>query len=296
VHNTGDLGCGVPRVSVVVAVRGNPHALEGLLACLAGQEVAGCGVEVVIADNHTHATVEPPAVSAWPFTVRVVHEPVAGLSRARNAAIRAARGRVVAVTDPDARPRPGWLAGLLDALAVSGAWCAGGRVVAGFTGGHPPVLDARVWQMFAPPVGCWPDRVCVLRAPWWLVGCNLAFRRDPLPVFATGLGVCGRRRLSCEDLEITLRAQRAGRGVVVVPDAVVDRAVHPADVRLRALLHRAYGHGTSIARLRALHPDAEIYDSYRVIDAVRSARPVPVLLDLARIVGYRTARARCGGW
>lgn len=288
-----------PRATVVVAVRGNTPALDGLLAALAEQRLAG-GFEVVVADNHADRTVTAPT-DGWPFPVRVVHVPARGLSRARNAGVRLADGEMIAVTDPDARPRPGWLAGLADALSTTGAWCAGGRVLPRLLGSPRPRLSPEVAQMFIPP--SWPRTVTPLRPPWWLVGCNLAFRRSPLPLFCTylGAGAHGPGRMSCEDLEITVRAHAAALGVVVVPGAVVERAIHADDVRLAALAARAYGHGASMARLRALHPDAPIYDSYRLGDAVRMIRAGlrPALIGLSRVAGYRLARTGPtgpGGW
>lgn len=286
-----------PLATVVVAVRGNAGALEGLLAALAEQRLGG-GFEVVVVDNHAVRTVPAPPERAWPFPVRVAHVPTAGLSRARNVAVSLSLGEMIAVTDPDARPRPDWLAELADALATTGAWCAGGRVLPRFLGSPRSQVGPEVAQMFVPP--SWPRAVTPLRPPWWLVGCNMAFRRRPRPVFCTnlGAGAHGPGRLSCEDLEITVRATAEGLGVVIAPGAVVDRAIHPEDVRLAALARRAYGHGTSIARLRALHPDAPVYDSYRLGDAVRMVRAGlrPALIGLSRVAGYRLARTGRGAW
>lgn len=85
------------RVSVVVAVHGNVAALPGLVAAVAAQDVGSGDVEVVVVDNHAR-----PRVPAWDGSVagRVVHEPRPGLSRARNAGIRAASGDYLLVTDP----------------------------------------------------------------------------------------------------------------------------------------------------------------------------------------------------
>lgn len=285
-----------PRVSVVVAVRGNAAALPGLAATLATQEdVAAGDVELVVVDNHTRPQALAVFVENTPLPARVVHQPRPGVSRARNTGISATYGDYVLITDPDARPAPNWVSRLVAALEHTGAYCAGGKVVPRWTGRRPLRLHPRVAQLFVPPV--WPDRVAPLAAPYWLLGCNLGFRRDPLPRFDERLGVRGRRHLSCEDLEIVARAQRAGLGVVVAPDAVVARAIHPADRRVTALVGRAFWHGVSIARLVNAYPDTEIYDSDRVHDALASLGPtswLPALADLARITGLRAESTRLG--
>ena len=75
-------------------------------------------LELVIADND-----QTPSVERWrarwpdeaPFPVRYVHEPAAGVSNARNAAMSAARGGLIAFLDDDNEAEPGWLAALLEA-------------------------------------------------------------------------------------------------------------------------------------------------------------------------------------
>ncbi|MET7489344.1 hypothetical protein [Streptomyces sp. NPDC005538] len=86
--------------------------------------------------------------------------------------------------------------------------------------------------------------------------------------------------------------------MVVVPDAVVHRAIHPADLTVRAVARRPWWHGVSVARLLAIHPDAGIYDSYRLRDALAWARLGHVgvrrgaMADLLRIAGLRAERLR----
>lgn len=133
-----------------------------------------------------------------------------------------------------------------------------------------------------------------MAGPYWLAGCNLAVRRHPLPVFCEALGACGRRKSTCEDLEFVARAQREGLAVVVVPDAVVHRAVHPADLTVVGLLRRGFAHGSSVARLTALHPELVIFDNYgwdHVLQRWRQDR-VSALVAAARILGRAVGRAR----
>lgn len=289
--NSIDRDC--PFVSVVVAVRGNAALLPGLLRCLAGQAFPTGHMEVVLVDNHarpvlSEALLEPAGVPGV-----VVSEPQAGLSRARNAGIRHARGEYLVFTDPDSRPETTWILHLVTALRDTDAYCAGGRLIARYTGPGRPRWDDGVRQLFVPP--SWPERTSRLQAPYWLAGCNLAVRRDPLPVFNEHLGACGRRHLSCEDLELVIRAQHEGNTVIVVPEAVVHRAIHPTDLRLTAVLARAFWHGVSIARLCRQHPAAEIYDSSHLRHALPvlfSSRWRAGLAGIARVLGLRSESAR----
>ncbi|MFJ9901198.1 glycosyltransferase family 2 protein [Streptomyces sp. NPDC091280] len=288
-------GSARPAASVVVAVRGNTSALEGLAAAVWAQRVEG-GIELIVVDNHPTPVLQPGSGRLGPMACRIVHEPVPGLSRARNTGIGQARGDVVLITDPDARPGLGWASGMIRALEETGAYAAGGKVVPRFTAKDPAEVPAELMQLFVPPL--WPQTTAELAAPYWVVGCNLALRSSPRPWFDTRLGVAGRRHLSCEELEFTVRAERDGLRVVVVPDAVVHRAIHPADLTVRAVAGRAWWHGVSVARLLVIHPGAEIYDSYRLRDALAWTRLVrtggrrTVLADVLRIVGLRGERLR----
>lgn len=283
------------QVSIVAAVRGNTEALSGLAGAVRAQDYPADDLEFVVVDNHPIPVLPLELRRLGPMPCRIVHEPRAGLSRARNAGIRQARGEVVLITDPDARPEPDWVRRMAAALHAKGAYCAGGRVVPHFTGGDTAV-PPDVLQLFVPPA--WPEATTELAAPYWVVGCNLGIRRSPLPQFNPRLGVTGRRHLSCEELEFTVRAQRSGHLVVVVPDAVVHRAIHPADLTAAALWSRALWHGTSVARLLAIHPGADIYDSYRLRDALaptrlrsRTGRRI-AMTGVARVFGLRTERLR----
>ncbi|MFE2426982.1 glycosyltransferase family 2 protein [Streptomyces sp. NPDC059373] len=283
-------------MSIVVAVRGNTGALGGLATAIRAQDYPAGDLELVVVDNHRVPVLPPGPYRFGPMPCRVVHETRPGLSGARNAGIRQAHGEIVLITDPDARPEPDWARRMAAALETTGAYCGGGKVVPYFTGGAAADVPADVLQLFVPPM--WPQVTTELTAPYWAVGCNLAIRRSPLPQFDTRLGVTGRRHLSCEELEFTVRAQHSGHLVVVAPDAVVHRAIHPADLTAAAVWGRALWHGVSVARLLAIHPGADIYDSYRLRDALAPARlrsrtgRRSAVADVARVVGLRAERFR----
>ncbi len=118
------------RVSLVVTVRDEAASIDALLASVAAQTLPPD--EVVIVDggstDDTLARLDP-----WrdrlPLTV--LSRPGANISRGRNAAIAAASGAVVAVTDAGVRLAPGWLAALVAPLRAP--WGADGPdVVGGF--------------------------------------------------------------------------------------------------------------------------------------------------------------------
>jgi GT2 family glycosyltransferase len=274
-------------VCVVVAVRGNAPALYGLLQRIREQRFSG-RLRLVVVDNHPRAVGVDELVGSSDV---VVHEPRAGVSRARNKGVAQVdqQADYVIFTDPDSRPDPDWIRVLVGELERTGAYCAGGRLVPRYIGfATPPSLDPELEQLFVPL--SWPEKTTSVRPPYWLAGCNLAVRRWPEPVFNERLGVRGRRRLACEDLELVERVRAEGREALVVPDAVVRRAIHARDLRLSALIRRAFGHGVSMARLQQRHPHAEVYDTARVRQVLAAGTSWRArVVHLARIAGWRSA-------
>jgi glycosyltransferase involved in cell wall biosynthesis len=102
------------RVSVVVPTYRRAHLLARCLAALAAQDFEPPDYEVVVADDaaseETRLQVEEFARGARPA---VVYAPVTGAhgpAAARNVGWRRARAPVIAFTDDDCAPEPGWLA------------------------------------------------------------------------------------------------------------------------------------------------------------------------------------------
>ena len=94
-----------PSVSVVVCTLGRPGPLA---ACLASLDALRRTPGEVLVVNNNPSDARPRTV-AEQHGARVVDEPRRGLSAARNAGIRAARGELVAFIDDDCEVAPGWL-------------------------------------------------------------------------------------------------------------------------------------------------------------------------------------------
>ncbi len=119
----GGADAGDPQASVVVPTRDRPRALARCLAALRDQ--VGIALEVVVVDDGSR---DPQAVERALEGVpeaRLVRLDGRGPAAARNAGVRAARGRVVLMTDDDCVPAPGWAAALAAAVEQRSALAAG---------------------------------------------------------------------------------------------------------------------------------------------------------------------------
>ena len=127
---------GVSTAAVVVLTYRRPRDVESILP-LVVREAADCGVDcsVLVIDNDPQASAQ--TIAAQHPSVRYVHEPRPGIAAARNRALEeCADLDAVAFIDDDERPRAGWLAELVRALASSAAAAVVGPVESVFS--SPP--------------------------------------------------------------------------------------------------------------------------------------------------------------
>ncbi len=113
-----------PRVSVVIPALNEAANLGRCLAGVHSQVVPP--TEVIVVDN---GSTDGTAAAARSHGARVVHEPVRGRARARNAGIRRARGALLVFLDADCLPQVGWLERLLAPFEDSTVGCVGGETL-----------------------------------------------------------------------------------------------------------------------------------------------------------------------
>lgn len=213
---TGDPGDGHPQepeVSVVIPHLNDAARLELCLTALAAQTIEPGRFEVLVIDNGSK---EPPAglVARFPG-MRLAAEPTPGPGPARNRGIALARAPIVAFTDSDCIPDPGWLATVLATFAADPACAALGGSVRVFAATPERPNLAEAFDL----VYGFRQELTIARHGFSATA-NLAVRRE---VFAAVGGFAG---LSVsEDMEWGRRAKRAGFPTRFVPQAVV---AHPA--------------------------------------------------------------------
>jgi glycosyltransferase involved in cell wall biosynthesis len=213
----------VPFCSVVVCTRERVALVARCLAALAALDHPS--YEVIVVDNSVGdaATAELAKRSG----ARYVLESGIGLSRARNAGARAARGDIVAFIDDDAVADPAWLRRHAHALSDRTLGATTGRTV----WLDPDAATARAYDAVgADDLGPMPFRVDRRTERWFElanfggvgIGSNLALRRQLFDSgwgfredLGLGNGILGEEHYAFFDL------LRAGHAIAYVPDAVV---------------------------------------------------------------------------
>lgn len=235
-----------PPVSVVVPVLNAARTLSRCLDALAQLDPAP--IEILVVDNgstdDSRAIVERFAASHRAVVVRVLDAPRRGASIARNVGVRQATGSVIAFTDADCAPEPGWLATLMRPFAEPRTAAVAGLVVGDpghslleiFSSLYTLQLPAepQVHTTFTPFAGGFPTA-------------NLAIRRES---FMALQGFDERVAIYGEDYDLCARIYAEGWQIVYEPGSVVR---HHHRTSLRSVLKQAYGFGRSHAYVIQKH-------------------------------------------
>ncbi len=227
--------------------------------------------EVIVAENRpAHSTVRDALRSAFPGDERIrsLDAPIPGLSRARNAGLRAACGEIVAFTDDDIVVDPLWSGSLRKAFArLPDTSCVTGPILPAELETSAQVLMERfatagngfvrrVYSLDRPPESQ-EQPLLPYGAGHFGSGGNAAFRRDALlaldgfdPALGTGTAARGG-----EDLDVFIRLLLAGQTLLYEPSAIVWHP-HPDTMELlsREVFDRGVGLGAMLAKQLVVGP------------------------------------------
>ncbi len=135
----------LPTVSVIIPVRDGFDLLRRCVDAILAQDYPADRFEVIVVDNGSRSS--PADVLPADRRLTVAHEPGPGSYRARNLALATATGDILAFTDADCRPDPGWLTAAVHYLrARPDIDMIGGRVELVFAGGRP--VSGPEWYEF----------------------------------------------------------------------------------------------------------------------------------------------------
>jgi glycosyltransferase involved in cell wall biosynthesis len=241
-----------PEIAVVVATHRRASFLGDLVSALEDQDLGRDRFEVVVVDDasgdETWPTLER-LVQASPLRLDAVRlERNAGPAGARHAGVARTSAPLLAFTDDDCLPRPGWLAGLVAAFAADPTV----DVVQGRT-----EADPRVRHRQRP----WDHTLWVTGPTPWFETCNVAYRRSAYdrvggfdlddPVLNPGGG-----SHFGEDVDLGARVLASGGRRAFAEDAVVDHRVLPGTWRSWLAARRRLADFPALARRSAVVRDA----------------------------------------
>jgi GT2 family glycosyltransferase len=257
-----------PLISVVITVRNEERHLGQLLDSLRAQEGP---FEVIVVDAESRdrtLAIAQQFARQYPETFRLVEHP-GSRGIGRNTGVREARGESVAFIDGDCFADSNWLKHLRAALATA------------------PVVAGQTVTVGKPRYGRL-ERVELVQSGYDVTypSCNLAYRRE----LFERLGGFDPRFITAEDIDLNLRAVRAGASIRYVPEAVVYHHMRTTFVRF---LYQAFWNGYGRKQLTEKH--GSLWERYRVTRLIWGQRGVIAWSRLSAAFAGYTARVLTGG-
>lgn len=235
-------------ISVVIPAKNAAGILPACLRAAAGQAPLRLeqDYEIILVDDGSS---DETAEVARKMGVRVIHQANTGPAGARNTGARAARGEILAFTDADCVPSPGWLAALTSPFndpAVSGVK---GVYLTGEKGLVPRFVQMEYAQRYQFMAGL--ERIDFIDTY------SAAYRRD---IFLRAGGFNQKFPVpSVEDQELSFRLASSGLRLVFQPQAAV---YHRHDLTIREYALRKYGIGYWKAVMLRWMPERAFKDTY----------------------------------
>jgi glycosyltransferase involved in cell wall biosynthesis len=243
------------RISVVICTWNRCALLRRTLESLRSLIVpAGREWELLVVNNRsTDATDEVIAAYQQFLPLRRLFEPELGLSRARNAAVRAANGDLVLFTDDDVRVDPSWMKAYVEAVH---RWPDAGYLA----GAIRPDFDADVPRWVRHNQGILAGMLCLrdagsvsrtLGPEEFPYGPNMAVRREALALapFDERFGRKGDEQVRGSETSLFRSLQQRGVRGIWVPEAMIHHYVPLRRATRRYLWDYYHGCGRTQARL-----------------------------------------------
>ncbi|MEL7104748.1 MAG: glycosyltransferase [Pseudomonadota bacterium] len=221
----------MPSVSIIIPSYNRPDRLRRCLDALTRQD--GGPYEIIVVDDGSPDPLAP-ICAAFGDQVRCLRQDNAGPAKARNTGARASRAEVLAFTDDDCQPEPGWVTGLLARHAGQKDALVGGHVV--------NLLTDNIYSASS-------QTLCDFLYD------HFGAAEGTIPFFTSNNMACDRQRFldlggfdetfplaAAEDRDFGMRWGEAGGRLVYAPEAIVGHA-HEMTLARFLRQHSNYGKG-----------------------------------------------------
>jgi len=222
-----------PLISVIVVAYNAERTIARCLESLCTLDFPSYEI-LVVDDGSTDGTC---GICREYRSVNLIRAAHGGPSRARNLGVRAARGHLVAFTDSDCIPAPGWLTELLRGFIDDKVAAVGGDQ-------QSPEGESAFGcsvQEYLKTIGFMIGYINMAKSMTPTChnpSCNVVYRRDILEA----IGGFPDDQFPCEDLAVDIQIRKQGYRLYYNPAAVVGH-FRPANYRDFARMMRRYGSG-----------------------------------------------------
>ena len=236
---------GVPLFSVIIPTFQRPERLLRCVRALLAQSFAE-PFEIIVVNDGGPELPELPTPGRNGITLQLLRQQNSGPATARNLGASVARGHLLAFTDDDCEPEPGWLTALHATLAADPETMAGGHTV--------NALTANLWSEASQLLVDFLYEFYVEDGvPHFFTSNNFALERD---AFLQAGGFSARFPLAAaEDREFCTRWRTGGGRMTLTPGAVIRHYHHLTPL---AFLHQHFRYGRGAWQFRKNLPEDEV--------------------------------------
>jgi glycosyltransferase involved in cell wall biosynthesis len=246
------------KVTVAVLTYNEEANIPDILGSIEAQSFPRNQFEILVVDNaSTDGTITAVEKLAGHFNnIRLVINPIKGIAKSRNVAVREAKGELLAFTDADVVVPPNWLSTLVDGFE---GIKANGEALAAVGGGNVPfrAKDNRFlaavgitlnsfWGSHGSAQGMLHDVVTQVDH---IPTLNILYDRKLLLEHE---GFDENFRMVCEDPELNHRLGKEGYAIYFLPGATVQHKMRPG---LWPWLKNVFTYGRGRTQLIRKHPD-----------------------------------------
>lgn len=238
------------KASIIVATY-SIDLLPDTLACITSLESQSYENKEILLVMDRNDRLYEALRSSIPSSVRIVINERPGLSEARNTGIENAVGDIIVFIDDDATAEKDYLSNLLKNYDDEMIIGAGGKILPKERPNYPEEL---YWIGGFTYKG-YPEERCPVRN---VIGCNMSFRSevfDKAGLFDTKMGRVGRKLVTAEETEFSLRALNAfpGGKIIYDPSAVVYHKNHEYRQSIKYFIKRGFHEGQSKANIEKMY-------------------------------------------
>ena len=236
------------KVSVVVCTY-TEEMVDFVLSCLRSlrrQTLQPYEIILVLDPNETLVNFYKSKI---PDGVKIVVGEGFGLFFARNAGVKNSKGDIVAFIDDDAVADKHWLENLVKNYSDPHVVGVGGIIKPLWQISRPLWFPEELYWVLGCSYKGLPEHKASVRNP---IGCNMSFRKsvfEKIGYFSSDIGRFGKKLLSCEETELSIRAlgKIQGSKIVYDPLAVVHHRIGKSRASLKYVLARSFYEGVSKA-------------------------------------------------
>lgn len=205
--------------------------------------------EIIVVDNNSSDGTKELIEERYYHTVKLIREPVQGLSYARNCGLMNARGHIVSYIDDDAIADKNWLFYINKTFTdYPDAVCVGGKI------GLKRVGEKPEWWTLEMDQSCgkqdYGEKIRYLNYPEFPFGSNISLKKKvilDIGGFNTKLGIVGKKYSGGEEQYMCLQLYQNKYQIIYSPKSIVHHTVNQKRLTKEFLLARYSATGASHA-------------------------------------------------